>query len=61
MKPWPTYSLSLKLLAVFLGFKWRETDPSGARSSQWFHEWVETGYKLRAPEVRDIVDSGARL
>ena len=40
---WPTTSLSLKELAKFLGFKWRDTDPSGAGSIQWFHEWVETG------------------
>jgi predicted RecB family nuclease len=40
---WPTYSLSLKTLARFLGFKWRDADPSGAGSIQWFHEWVETG------------------
>ncbi len=40
---WPTYSLSLKTLAAFLGFRWRDTDPSGAGSIQWFHEWVETG------------------
>jgi len=40
---WLTYSLSLKTLAAFLGFKWRDTDPSGAGSIQWFHERVETG------------------
>ncbi len=40
---WPTYSLSLKTLATFLGFAWRDTDPSGTGSIQWFHEWVETG------------------
>jgi predicted RecB family nuclease len=40
---WPTYSLSLKTLAAFLGFKWRDADPSGVGSIQWFHEWVETG------------------
>jgi predicted RecB family nuclease len=40
---WPTYSLSLKTIAAFLGFKWRDSDPSGAGSIQWFHEWVETG------------------
>ena len=40
---WPTYSLSLKTIAAFLDFKWRDTDPSGAGSIQWFHEWVETG------------------
>ena len=40
---WPTYSLSLKTIAAFLDFKWRDADPSGAGSIQWFHEWVETG------------------
>ena len=40
---WPTHSLSIKTLATFLGFHWRDTDPSGAASVQWFHEWVETG------------------
>jgi predicted RecB family nuclease len=40
---WPTHSLSIKALAGFLGFQWRDTDPSGAASVQWFHQWVETG------------------
>jgi uncharacterized protein len=40
---WPTHSLSIKALARFLGFQWRDTDPSGAASVQWFHQWVETG------------------
>jgi predicted RecB family nuclease len=40
---WPTNDLSIKTLASFLGFKWRDTDPSGASSIQWYHRWVETG------------------
>jgi predicted RecB family nuclease len=40
---WPTTSLSIKALAKYLGFQWRDTDPSGAASVQWFHQWVETG------------------
>ncbi len=40
---WPTHSLSIKALATFLGFTWRDADPSGAASVQWFHEWVDTG------------------
>ena len=40
---WPTHSLSIKALATFLGFEWRDTDPSGAGSIQWYHEWVEKG------------------
>ena len=31
---WPTYTLSLKTLAAYLGFKWRAVDPSGAGSIQ---------------------------
>ncbi len=40
---WPTNDYSVKTLAKFLGFKWRDTDPSGASSIQWYHQWTETG------------------
>ena len=40
---WPTVSLSLKEVAKFVGFRWRDIDPSGAGSIEWFHQWVETG------------------
>lgn len=40
---WPTYNHSIKTLAKHLGFAWRDTDPSGAASIEWFHRWVETG------------------
>ena len=40
---WPTHSMSIKTLATHLGFRWRDTDPSGAASVQWFHEWIESG------------------
>ena len=40
---WPTHSLSMKTLATHLDFRWRDTDPSGAGSIQWFHQWVESG------------------
>jgi len=48
---WPTTSLSLKVLATSLGFRWRDTDPSGAASIQWFHRCVETG----DPSVRQRI------
>jgi len=48
---WPTVSLSLKTLAKFVGFAWRDTDPSGAGSIEWFHQWVETG----DPSVRQRI------
>lgn len=40
---WPTKDYSIKTLATYLGFSWRDTDPSGASSIEWYHRWVETG------------------
>lgn len=40
---WPTNDFSIKTLAKYLGFKWRDTHPSGAASIQWFDEWLKTG------------------
>jgi predicted RecB family nuclease len=38
---WPTNDLSIKTLARYLGFNWRDEDPSGASSIEWYHCWVE--------------------
>jgi len=38
---WPTRDFSIKTLAKYLGFSWRDPDPSGAASIEWFHRWVE--------------------
>lgn len=40
---WPTRNHSIKTLAKFLGFAWRDTDPSGAASIEWFDRYIETG------------------
>ena len=40
---WPTRDYSIKTLATFLGFKWRDPLPSGAASIEWFNRWIETG------------------
>lgn len=40
---WPTTDHSIKTLAKYLGFSWRDTDPSGAASIEWYQRWVETG------------------
>jgi len=39
---WPTRDFSLKTLAVYLGFNWRDTHPSGAASIEWFDQWVKS-------------------
>jgi len=40
---WPTNDYSIKTLATYLEFKWRDKEPSGAASIEWYHRWVETG------------------
>jgi len=40
---WPTHDFSIKSLARHCGFKWRDADPSGASSIEWFDRWVKTG------------------
>lgn len=40
---WPTFDQSIKTLAVYLGFHWRDTNPSGAASIEWYNQWIETG------------------
>jgi len=40
---WPTRDHSIKTLAKFLGFTWRDKHPSGAASIEWFDRWIETG------------------
>ena len=39
---WPTYDQSIKTLAQYAGFRWRDTHPSGAASIEWYHRWIET-------------------
>lgn len=40
---WPVGSYSIKPIAQYLGFKWRDENPSGAMSIEWFNQYVETG------------------
>lgn len=39
---WPTRDHSIKTLAKFLGFSWRDTHPSGAASIEWFDRRIQT-------------------
>jgi predicted RecB family nuclease len=40
---WPTHDHSIKTLAKYLGFSWRDADPSGAASIEWYQRWIESG------------------
>ena len=48
---WPTMSFSIKSIAKFLGFEWRDTHPSGAASIEWFHRYSQT----KDPELRQRI------
>ncbi len=39
---WPLSSYSIKEIATYLGFKWRDETPSGALSIQWFNDYITT-------------------
>jgi len=50
---WPTYSHSIKDLAVHLGFKWRDKHPSGAASIEWFDQWIRSGDPTHKQRILD--------
>ncbi len=39
---WPLWSYSLKEIAQYLGFTWRDETPSGALSIQWYNDYLKT-------------------
>lgn len=57
---WPTRDFSIKTLANYLGFNWRDTHPSGAASIEWFHRWVETGDKKIRQRILDYNEDDCR-
>jgi uncharacterized protein len=40
---WPTLDFSIKSIAKVCGFAWRDADPSGASSIEWFDQWAKMG------------------
>jgi len=48
---WPTRDHSIKTLAKYLGFSWRDTHPSGAASVEWFDRWC----RERTSDVRQRI------
>lgn len=38
---WPLNSYSVKEIAQYLGFRWRDETPSGALSIQWYNEYLK--------------------
>jgi len=48
---WPTRDHSIKTLAKYLGFTWRDGHPSGAASVEWFDRWC----RERHPDIRQRI------
>jgi uncharacterized protein len=48
---WPTRDHSLKTLAKYLGFAWRDAHPSGAAAVEWVDRW----FRERDPAVRQRI------
>lgn len=57
---WPTRDYSIKTLAKYLGFLWRDTHPSGAASIEWFHRWVESGDRTIRQRILDYNEDDCR-
>ena len=57
---WPTRDYSIKTLAKFLGFKWRDTHPSGAASIEWFDRWIVTGDPAIRKRILDYNEDDCR-
>ena len=57
---WPTRDFSIKTLASYLGFAWRDPHPSGAASIEWFHRWVESGDATIRQRILDYNEDDCR-
>jgi predicted RecB family nuclease len=48
---WPTRDHSIKTLARYLGFTWRDAHPSGTAAVEWFDRWC----RERDPAVKQRI------
>ncbi|MEH3107741.1 MAG: TM0106 family RecB-like putative nuclease [Sphingomonas fennica] len=57
---WPTNNHSIKTLAKFLGFRWRDSDPSGAASIEWYDRWLKEGDRAVLQRILDYNEDDCR-
>ncbi|MDX2218186.1 MAG: TM0106 family RecB-like putative nuclease [Burkholderiales bacterium] len=57
---WPTYDRSVKTLAKYLGFEWRDQNPSGAASIEWFQQWLDTNDPAVKQRILDYNEDDCR-
>jgi len=57
---WPTWDQSIKTLAKYLGFKWRDATPSGAESIEWYDRFVRTGDRALLQRILEYNEDDCR-
>lgn len=57
---WPTHDFSIKSLARHCGFHWRDADPSGASSIEWFDQWARSGSTALRQRLLDYNEDDCR-
>jgi predicted RecB family nuclease len=57
---WPTHDFSIKSLAKYCGFSWRDADPSGASSIEWFDQWARTSNPRMRQRLLDYNEDDCR-
>jgi uncharacterized protein len=57
---WPTRDHSIKTLARYLGFNWRDAHPSGAASIEWFDRWCREGDPAVKQRILDYNEDDCR-
>jgi uncharacterized protein len=56
----PTWDKSIKTLAKYLGFQWRDPNPSGAASIEWYDRFVQTGDRDLLQRILDYNEDDCR-
>ena len=57
---WPTMDFSIKSLAKCCGFAWRDVDPSGAASIEWFDRWVRSEERVLRDRLLEYNEDDCR-
>lgn len=57
---WPTRDYSIKSIAKWLGFSWRDNNPSGAASIEWFQGWLRSREPAELQRILDYNEDDCR-
>jgi len=57
---WPLSSYSIKDIASYLGFNWRDETPSGALSIQWYNEYIKNKDKKILKRILEYNEDDCR-